>query len=194
MNLKRIVQIYISECRPGSQAEIDWFRQRPSLQVAIEAAAFATDQDDKRYLHQHRLKPDNLKRANELFQANAEHIEACRDFDELHQLIEQIVRPINGLGELYAYDTAFRIGARLGLLPQRVYLHAGTRAGARKLGLDHKAEFLEMESLPVELHELYPHEIEDVLCIFKDDFDSDDPGEIVKRSRCSTPPRKKGCG
>ncbi|MEK7411500.1 MAG: hypothetical protein AAB327_09000, partial [Actinomycetota bacterium] len=37
------------------------------------------------------------------------------------------------LGPLYVYDTALRIGAKKGQMPKVVYLHAGTREGAKKL-------------------------------------------------------------
>lgn len=75
---------------------------------------------------------------------------------------------LHGIGELTVYDTALRIGAKLGLLPKKVYLHAGTRAGARALGLNWKATSLAVRELPSELLTLTPHEIEDCLCIFKD--------------------------
>ena len=39
------------------------------------------------------------------------------------------------LGELTVYDVAHRIGAYLQLEPDVVYLHRGTRIGARYLGL-----------------------------------------------------------
>jgi hypothetical protein len=42
------------------------------------------------------------------------------------------------------YDTALRIGAKLKLFPTKVYLHAGTRLGARALGLDDSAATLKV--------------------------------------------------
>jgi hypothetical protein len=69
---------------------------------------------------------------------------------------------------LTIYDTALRIGASLGLEPQSVYLHAGTRFGARRLGLDWRAETIPVSALPPPLRKLKPREIEDLLCIFAD--------------------------
>jgi hypothetical protein len=57
---------------------------------------------------------------------------------ELHALIKRTIHSIGGLRELYTYDMALRIGAFLGLAPEFVYLHRGTRAGARALGLNAK--------------------------------------------------------
>jgi len=71
-----------------------------------------------------------------------------------------------GLGDLFICDTALRVGAKIGLLPEQVFLHAGTRAGAAALGLSTKPRFLYVSDMPAELQVLAPHEIEDVLCIY----------------------------
>jgi hypothetical protein len=76
-------------------------------------------------------------------------------------------KPIKGLGELYAYDTAYFIGAHLDLTPEKVYLHAGTRKGAQALGFSGGLAYLMPSQLPVELHILTPYEMEDFLCIYK---------------------------
>jgi hypothetical protein len=92
----------------------------------------------------------------------------ARDFAELFALIDAAMEPMPGLGELYVYDTSLRIGSRLNLLPEKVYLHAGTRRGARALGLNARAATLDVSDLPKSFRILRPHEIEDVLCIFRD--------------------------
>jgi len=76
---------------------------------------------------------------------------------------------VPGTGPLYRYDTAFRIGAHLNLFPTLVYLHAGTRNGARALGLPGK-DALELSDIPIEIRHREPHEIEDILCIYEDAF------------------------
>jgi hypothetical protein len=70
------------------------------------------------------------------------------------------------------YDTAVRIGAYLGLEPDRVYLHAGTRRGARALGLGAGREWLEIRELPVQFRRLNGRRLEDILCIYKRELDS----------------------
>jgi len=74
---------------------------------------------------------------------------------------------VDGLGELYAYDTALRIGSFIGTFPETVYLHAGARVGAKALGVDTKVKSVELRSLPKPFHSLEPHQAEDVLCIYK---------------------------
>jgi hypothetical protein len=49
-----------------------------------------------------------------------------------------------------------------------VYLHSGTRDGARALGLGRGRDTLRKHELPREFEELTAAEIEDCLCIYKD--------------------------
>ncbi|MBE0408658.1 MAG: hypothetical protein IBX69_02875 [Anaerolineales bacterium] len=99
---------------------------------------------------------------------NSNTLAQSNSFDELFLLIESRVGGIHGIGELYIYDTSLRIGAKLGLLPTKMYLHAGTRRGTRALGFQGETRTLEVSQLPGELQQPPPHEIEDVFCIFKD--------------------------
>jgi hypothetical protein len=115
-------------------------------------------------------------------------IEGIRDFDTLFRLIDSAVHPIRGLGELYVYDSAFRIGTRLNIFPREIYLHAGTRKGARALGLDHRAVKLKPSVLPAEFSSLEPYEMEDILCIFEDELK-----EAAKNGQTRNLARRKGC-
>jgi hypothetical protein len=165
--LKAIVRTYVREIRPRAQAEIDWFAHQPSLNAAIEIAALAVNSRGKRYSHQRRLTKAALKQAFRTLLDESGAIEQARDFDELFGIVGAAVKPIPGIGELYVYDTSLRIGAKLNLFPTRVYLHAGTRDGARALGLNDGAATLKVSALPNEFRALEAHELEDVLCIFK---------------------------
>ena len=99
-----------------------------------------------------------------------ERLRRCSGFDELHEEIHRTIGSISGVGDLAVYDIAMRIGAKLGLEPSRVFLHRGVREGARALGLNFRALSLELGELPEPLRDLRPHEVEDVLCIFKEHF------------------------
>jgi len=169
MDLKTIVRMYIQRIRPRAQAELDWFIRQPTLRDAIENAALARNSKGKRYSHQRRIKKTAIKEAFSILDDASDRIKRSRDFAELFRLIDASLEDVPGIGELYVYDTSLRIGAKLNLLPEKVYLHAGTRRGARALGL--KADkALKVSDLPKEFHSLRPHEIEDVLCIFKKEF------------------------
>lgn len=170
MKLEAIVRTYVRKIRPRAQAEIDWFAHQPSLDAAIEKGALAINSRGKRYSHQRRLTKVALRQAFRTLLDESGAIGKARDFDELFRTIHAAVKPIPGIGELYVYDTSFRIGAKLNLFPTKVYLHAGTRRGVRALGLDHSAATLKVSALPKELGTLEPHELEDILCIFKDEL------------------------
>jgi len=101
---------------------------------------------------------------------NLPALQGASSFDELFELVEALIRPIYGIGELAVYDTALRIGERLGLEPTKVYLHRGTREGAKALGLAYRRKAIELAELPTELRSLPARELEDVLCIYKDEF------------------------
>jgi hypothetical protein len=188
MKFDAIVRTYIRKIRPRAQAEIDWFADQPSLADAIEHAGLAQNSRNKRYSHQRRLTKVALKQALRALREAADAITRVRNFDELFNLIKDEVESIPGIGELYIYDTSLRIGAKLNLFPNRIYLHAGTRDGARALGMDHRAKTLKISALPKQFHVLQPHELEDILCIFKKELKnpSNAPGanNSVKRSWC----------
>lgn len=185
MKLGAIVRTYIRKIRPKAQAELGWFRQQPSLHAAVEKAALAINSKGKRYSHQRRLRRASFHQAYRTLEENLEAIADLNEFDDLHALVERILEPVPGIGELYVYDTALRIGAKLNLLPTKVYLHAGTRVGARALGLDASGPRINTSVLPREFRSLPPHEVEDILCIFKDKFRVRKTAEdIGERSWC----------
>jgi hypothetical protein len=172
-NLSILVRNYIKNYRKDANDELDWFKKQPSLEAAIKCAALAT-KEDKRFSHQRRLAKDALKEAESRLQRSSAAIGQCETFDELHDFITMTLDDISGLGELYFYDTALRIGAFLNFYPDKVYLHRGTRHGAQQLAnfglltLPQKTHVLTMDSLPDALKELEPHEVEDLLCIYKE--------------------------
>ena len=104
------------------------------------------------------------------------------NFQELISAVDDAIGSIKGTGELTVYDVACRVGANLGLRPERVYLHSGTRKGAEKL-LEHlkrtgqtpnfnvKDEVIDVERFPPEFHKLLADEIENCLCTSKDCFE-----------------------
>lgn len=167
--LKSLVKRYKTNKRQKCQDEGDYYRKMPSLRIAINNAATGIGANGKRHRHQWRLDEQVLKQVANCLVKREDEIAACKDFDSLMRLIESC--RIRGFGELAIYDTALRIGARLGLSPDKVYLHRGTLIGARRLGLDVSRGYLMPEELPAPVQVLTPDEIEDFLCIYKEKFD-----------------------
>ena len=165
-SIAAIIRDYVRRHRPKTTRELQHFRSLGSLDETITQAGLALRPDGKRWSHQRRIPKAALERATR--QLRRTRLEGAASFADLMTRVTSAVRSIRGIGELYAYDTAIRIGAHLGLLPTEVYLHAGTRRGARALGLDHRSESISIDLLPVALQGLPPYEVEDILCIYKD--------------------------
>jgi hypothetical protein len=175
MELKEIIRKYYLNYKPLAQTELSWYRQQKSLTDTIEKAALAIDSRGKRCSHQSRLKKETLEHAKRLLIDNIELIEKVHHFDDLFALIEDLLRTVNGTGDLYIYDTSLRIGVKKGIYPTKVYLHSGARSGAVALGFDGDAKTLEKSdflALSPDFEPLQPYEIENMLCIYKDELKS----------------------
>jgi hypothetical protein len=134
---------------------------------AVEHAALCRTLDGKRHPHQYRIPAASLAEANRRLQRST--LASCRSFDELHDFVDGALRGIHMVGPLTVYDIAHRIGVHLGLAPDKVYLHAGTRVGARHLGFRGR-DTIDLDELPDAFSKLSAAETEDCLCIFKDDL------------------------
>lgn len=129
----------------------------------------------KRHPHQYRIPLSILREVERDLQAVSASLRSCATFDELFRLVQSEIGGICGVGELTIYDVTTRLGAYLGLEPERVYLHAGTKEGARYLGINTRRESFEPSELPCAFRKLRPREIEDCLCIYK--------RQLAKRAR-----------
>jgi hypothetical protein len=166
LSLKAIVDDYIRNYRVLVSYELRFFKTQSNVKDAIRLAALARTPWDTRHDHQHRIPQGDLERWRKALTARIKAIQSCESFQELFELIESVGKVTKGIGELATYDTAQRIGAYLGLSPKVVYLHAGTRKGARVMRLGQRQAFLEMKDLPRAFSRLRPHEVEDCLCIY----------------------------
>jgi hypothetical protein len=172
MSLAAIVRHYLQHYQPLHDHELTWFRNQSSVEDALRIAGEAHDDRGHRYSHQRRIKSHAIREATKRLADAHDSMQNCSSFHELWNVVGLCLRPIQGIGELYIYDTALRIGAHLGLKPEKVYLHAGTRTGARQLGLlngrDDSKQWLESKELPAPLSSLPPSDVENLLCIYKD--------------------------
>jgi hypothetical protein len=140
------------------------------MELAIHHVAFAIDNDEICFEHQYRIIRSARRRAELILMKSAARLKGCRSFHELHSLLNGLLMPVPGLGEMYIYDATVRMGAFLNLYPTLVYLHRGTRDGARALGMDVKRPYLEIRDLPKELRRMSAGDLESFLCIFKGRF------------------------
>lgn len=161
-----IVDHYIGTFRPRIALEQAHYRAMPDLRTAVSAAAKALMPNGKRSPHQCRIPRNALKKAERRLLSAP--LLASRSFEDLHEQVDLAVRSVPGIGPLYVYDTALRIGAFLRLKPTMVYLHAGTRAGAAALLPSCNENPVSPSRFPTDFAPLEPHEIEDVLCIYRE--------------------------
>jgi hypothetical protein len=166
--LSSLVRSYMRLYRHSDKDWLDYYRGMEDFTEVIEKAALALGPCNKRHSHQRRLSCWVLRAVADHLIVKKAQLKACEDFDSLMRIVEE--SRVKGFGELAIYDTAHRIGLNLGITPDKVYLHRGTRVGARNLGFDGSRKYILMKELPNPLRELEPYEVEDFLCIFKDNL------------------------
>jgi len=168
--LARIVRHYREKFKPDAEAELDDFRDARSLADVLNRAGMAINSQGDKFPHQWRIKCDALPKARQALIAAAGRIRACHTFDSLIHIVSSTAGQVNGIGDLYVYDTSLRIGSYLGLYPDTVYLHAGTKDGAKFLNLSVRRPSIPRNEFSPELRRLQAWEIEDILCIYKNRF------------------------
>ena len=180
-----VVRDYLKTCRSSAREQLDFYASRPSLAKAVELAALAKDDRGKRCSHQRRIPASALSES--YARLRRLRLNRYRSFEQLIEAISRAVSDIPRIGPLTIYDTALRIGAYLELEPKEVHLHTGTRDGARALGLGRDSSVLRVSDLPPAFRTLSPGEIEDCLCIYKDELRQIARGErrrVTLKRRC----------
>ncbi len=162
-----IVRVYREFFRRGL-ADENTFLKKLDFDAALKAVALCELEDGKRMAHQYRLKASVLRAAHSKLRKAS--LQSCSSFDELFRTVEETIGGLPGIGPLTVYDISHRLGVHLDLHPEKIYLHAGTRQGARVLGLGAGADSIDVKDVPAALRRLTAAEIEDCLCIFKDEL------------------------
>jgi len=171
MTYEDIVNKYILEKRPEAREDMREFKNERSPSAAIRRAALCKTREGKRYKHQWRIPGELLEEAETKLQAIRGKISKAPDFAALHQSIKEEIGCTKGIGALTVYDIAHRIGAYFNMPPNRVYLHAGTRVGARAFGIcGDSFDPKDPKILPKPFSLLTPSEIEDCLCSYRNEL------------------------
>ncbi|MXX93756.1 MAG: hypothetical protein F4Y63_09980 [Chloroflexi bacterium] len=165
--VERAVADYISHHRNDAANERRFYRGAPTLSQAITRAANACTAGGRKHPHQWRIPRHFLQEFGARLSDSKRVIRKATSFDELHEIVREVGEQTYMIGELTIYDTAHRIGCKLGLSPARVYLHSGTRSGALAIGIHPSRTSVPVKELPKPFAVLKPYEIEDCLCIFK---------------------------
>lgn len=157
------VAIYRDERAPVFRRDLARFPAAESDDEAIECAALGSGPHGRRIPRLARLNGDAMAGCARRLRAAAAHLRTSESFWDLLLGVREVIRDVDGVGPVYAYDVALRIGQRLGLEPVSVHLHGTVRRSARALGTGFGRSWLWVEELPAELHGLPPRECEDFL-------------------------------
>lgn len=161
-----IVQDYIQHVRQPACEHLAFYAEQPSLEDALEVVSSWRSPEGKIERRQRRLRRDVKRIAGELIRKL--ELRSATSFEEVFQRVQEGIGGLRGAGDRAVYDVALRLSAVLGLPPKRVYLHRGSRAGARALGLRTTERSLSLDAFPPEFRRLHAWEIENLLCVYKD--------------------------
>jgi hypothetical protein len=168
-----IASHYLQRWGQDVRQECEWYGPRcRSLGQAIERACLSQLPSGRgakllRHPHQRRIPGAILAEAARILGNREVELAAARTFDRVLEIVDDAISPIPGVGELLVYDVAYRVGGFLGLQPDRVYLHPGTREAAHALGLPTNRGSIPLSEFPAALRSLRADQIEDVLCIYR---------------------------
>lgn len=166
-SLDALIDRYLKNEALDADAEARFFGDKSlSVAGAIQRAARSLFQG-KLHPHQHRLGYERMRDCASVLRRHVQALAAASDFAVLHEALERILRPVRGYGALAIYDIAERIGWHLGLEPEHVYLHSGTRDGALVLDPSIRGRRIDLSALPPEIGRLTPAQAENFLCIYK---------------------------
>ena len=116
--LRQIAEDYQYNHLPIVKREIKWFHTQPDFKTALETAATATSSQGVRYEHQHGIKVSAVDQALKALVREQEQIMWAIDFESMYTALDNLLKPIDGIGGMYVYDTALRIGAYRNIFPQ----------------------------------------------------------------------------
>jgi hypothetical protein len=170
---KSLIRDYLTE-RDSScwmDSVVKYTCEQKTFKKAIMIAVMSKDVNGNKHSHQwHIYNNVYVKFIQNLLRVK-DKVKKAKNFDGLYDIIYS--NKPSGVGELFCYDTALRIGQRLGKLPEKIYIHAGTRIGLRNLL---NRTIYEKTILQEELPEpfcschLTPAQLENFFCLYKDIF------------------------
>ncbi len=164
----------MSNCthEPGVCCKKDEFIKSATYEECIYHAFY--NKDGNKYSHQRRIPDQVLEDYRKELLPLEREVRNCRNFDDIYKLFES--HQIRGIGDLAIYDVSLRVSQNYNIYPDKVYLHAGTRRGARNAGLitnrDRRNKLTPDEIARVLpwLRDVEPYLIEDFLCVYEDDI------------------------
>ena len=168
--LSELVGEYLQDWGDCYQNEAKWWGDKETLdwksaQKRVWESRWA---DGKMHVHQRRVGSEKLKEGLRIALIDNIQSDRFETFEQLYGWVESVAHQVDGLGELVTYDVALRLGMWLNLEPAVVYLHGGTREGAKKFNVDVKEKTATLSTFPPEIQNLGATHAENFLCIYKE--------------------------
>lgn len=152
----------------------EWCREAMHAREALARAVRSKRPNGKMHNHQSKVSLA-LPKYEFVLAANLGKLEASGSFERLHRVMWKLRS--DGIGPMTVYDVATRFGAYLSLEPDRIYVHAGTKAGLKALNVrifpgDGGIQTVSMNRLPYILRNRRPDDVEDFLCTYRMAFEA----------------------
>lgn len=161
-----VITAYIRDYRDDKRERLGFYRNLPSRQAVLGIVGSWKDKDGHCPSHQRRVPREAKAKAGRLIRSA--RLNGVRSFEALEVKVGSLIGRVRGIGPTTVYDVSLAIGAKFGLEPELIYLHAGTLDGARAIGLSVRGlRVLPMDAFPSAFRRLRPYEVEDCLCIYK---------------------------
>lgn len=151
-----------------------------NIEEAIDGAlgklAFINEGQRARETHFDHIRHNAIENATEPLRNLIPLLKRANSFMEIWSLVNEQIYHIFGTGNLFVYDTALRIALTFqnnGMLPLHVFLHSDPLKSAYHFGIRHPknqpyVERIMFEEICGEFRNMQSHEIENFLCIYKD--------------------------
>jgi hypothetical protein len=176
--MKAMIRKYLKDYLPSDDTE--WFKlvdSKRTLPDQIETAVLSLDFNGRMHGHQRRVGGARLKKYAQAM-LSQHHIDLIKkalrskNFHAVYLVFKEETKHHYMVSTLTAYDVTQRICHVYGIEPEFVYLHTGTTEGARNLNIKTGGkEYLQSKEVPAWLSSsLAPADIENFLCIYKDEF------------------------
>lgn len=140
-----------------------------NLKDDVRTCVYGPFKNYTKHPHQRRLSNERVMNvAVDKLKEIEKKISSSKSFSELYNHVKNI--DVEGYGLLAIYDFAIRYGFNRDLIPEEVYLHAGTLDGAKAVlpGIKlHPGDILPVETFPQYLRKLNGLHLENLLCIYK---------------------------
>lgn len=166
--LDEMVTLFLRQRNDRPAEERRWWGDRQlSFGEACERALFMLGNVDRRDAHQWVFSKADLREMAAALGRSEDGLVKSRSFSDLYRAVEKALGLAAGCKPLLVYDVTRRLGFRLALEPDEVYLHAGVAKGANALksGLG-AARARSLDSFPTSIRtRLTPAQAEDFLCL-----------------------------